>query len=117
MTAPEPAGTGDPMGDRGRVTAPGPLSRHLSEEAARAYVASGGARCPYCGDDGISGGPVEIDGGCAWQEVDCPACGATWHDVYTLAAVDVLDDRGRVVATLGTGPDPEPQGPDAVGDA
>jgi hypothetical protein len=62
---------------------------------------------PYCGGDVISGGRVEVEGRHATQEVDCFDCGATWGDVYTLSAVDVLDEQGRYAGTLdGSGPAP-----------
>jgi hypothetical protein len=90
--------------ERGAGDQPTP---ELSAAAVRGYVAGGGNLCPYCGDDGISGGSVEIDSGFAWQDVDCSACGASWHDLYTLTGIDTLDAQGRYKDTL-DGTDPTP---------
>lgn len=48
------------------------------------YVAKGGCQCPVCGSGDISGGPVEVDAGTAWQEIFCSACQASWNDMYKL---------------------------------
>ena len=107
-------GRADP-GLRAQETRPWPAAectgderrRRLTAADARAYVAGGGIRCPYCRDDDISGGPVEVEAGGAWQEVTCSGCGAAWRDVYTLAGLDLLDGRGRYLDTLdGTVPIP-----------
>jgi hypothetical protein len=87
--------------------AEGQPTPELRAAAVRDYVAGGGNLCPYCGDDDISGGSVEVDAGYAWQDVDCSACGASWHDLYTLTGIDLLDAQGRYKETLdGTGPPP-----------
>lgn len=86
------------MAERG-CTATSRRSR-LTTADARAYVAGGGIRCPSCNDANISGGPVEVEAGGAWQEVTCADRDAAWHDVYTLAGIDLLDERGRYLDTL-----------------
>jgi hypothetical protein len=87
--------------------ADGQPTHELTAAAVRVYVTGGGTRCPYCGDDGLSGEHVEIDAGFAWQEVDCSACGASWHDLYTLTGIDTLDAQGRYQDTIdGAGPTP-----------
>jgi hypothetical protein len=57
-----------------------------------AYVASGGTRCLHCGHAQLEGGPVEVDGGGASQEVRCPGCGRGWLDLYTLTGVAEEED-------------------------
>ena len=60
----------------------------LPPEREAAYIAGGGVRCPFCGSDDISGGPVEVEAGCAWQNVDCLACDEQWQDLYRLASIE-----------------------------
>src|SRR3954452_12074338 len=87
--------------------AEGQQTHELTAEAVRNYITGGGNHCPYCLDEDISGSSVEIDAGYAWQEVDCSACGRSWHDLYTLTGIDTLDAQGRYKDTLdGTGPPP-----------
>lgn len=44
--------------------------------------------CLYCGSSDISADHFEIDGGVAWQKVECSDCGGHWDDVYQLIGVD-----------------------------
>jgi len=74
----------------------------LTQEAVNKYIAGGGGCCPFCGANSIEGGHIEIEGNCAYQEVSCLACDATWTDSYHLAAVidtagdgTVWDDTGQ----------------------
>lgn len=64
----------------------------LTAEQKSAYLKSDGGCCPFCQDADISGGPVEISGREAWQEVKCQACGETWRDVYKLAFVETDEE-------------------------
>ena len=53
------------------------------------YVATGGSKCPHCGEEAIEGnGSIELDNGIAWQDVGCGACNNTWVDVYKLVGWD-----------------------------
>jgi transcription elongation factor Elf1 len=47
--------------------------------------------CPSCQGKDVSGGPVEVDAGTAWQEVTCLACEATWKDLYKLTGYTELN--------------------------
>jgi hypothetical protein len=40
------------------------------------YIKHSGCICPICHTADVSGGPVQIDGGYAWQDVDCGNCNA-----------------------------------------
>ena len=55
------------------------------------YVAKLGTCCPVCRGTDVEGGPVEIDGGSASQEIRCNTCGASWNDTYTLTGYNDLD--------------------------
>ena len=45
--------------------------------------------CPNCGqDEELEGGKIQADSNYAWQEIECPACGFSWQDVYTLTGID-----------------------------
>lgn len=48
------------------------------------YILHGGTHCPFCDSEDIEGGPVEVDAGCATQEIDCHTCGKSWNDQYKL---------------------------------
>jgi len=50
----------------------------------REHVASGGDRCPSCGDSEIQGDFVVTGNGVAQQSMSCNACGAEWTDQYKL---------------------------------
>lgn len=66
----------------------------------RRYVKCGGICCPFCGGGNIEGGPVEIDGGDAWQEITCADCEADWTDHYTLTGYSAprrLTGRAREI--------------------
>ena len=58
----------------------------LSQQLAT-YLAHGGVTCPHCQSEQIEGGFVTVEQGCAFQEVDCHSCNASWVDRYTLTAV------------------------------
>lgn len=72
----------------------------MTPEQSAAYLAADGTACPYCESPDIEGGPVEIEGGSAWQQCHCLDCNATWNDVYTLATVEAVteprDDIERI---------------------
>lgn len=48
-------------------------------------------KCPNCGSHDISGGPVDIDGPSASQEVTCDECDAAWNDLYALVGYSDLE--------------------------
>lgn len=48
------------------------------------YVAAGAGMCPFCRSGDISGGPVEIEGTTAWQDVTCNDCQHNWQDIYEM---------------------------------
>jgi len=54
----------------------------MDAETKKKYLASDGVRCPYCGSEDLTGGPVEIDAGIAMQDIVCDSCEKTWTDVY-----------------------------------
>lgn len=56
----------------------------LTEEQRANYLTDGGNRCPHCDSGDLNGGPVEIDGNIAWQEVTCIDCDEAWIDLYKL---------------------------------
>lgn len=55
------------------------------------YVASNGSKCPFCGHTYITGGPVDIDGGTACQEITCQECHRSWYDEYQLTGYVEID--------------------------
>lgn len=60
----------------------------LTPDQIQAYIDSRGATCPFCGASDLEGGPVQIDGGTAWQSVTCPECGGCWDDLYALTGIE-----------------------------
>ena len=62
-------------------------------DAEKAYVASGGANCPYCGSADMVGQEVNVDAGNARQEVGCDECGAEWQDRYKLVGLGNFPDH------------------------
>jgi len=46
--------------------------------------------CPVCENDVFEGGPIDINGGQATQNVHCVTCGSYWTDVYRLIQYDNL---------------------------
>lgn len=82
-------------------------SDELTPAMVRRYIDSEGSCCPYCGSDEIEAGPVEADADSSSGDVMCNACGKQWRDVYTLSAIDVLDENGRYKTTIGPGEENE----------
>lgn len=62
----------------------------VTNEQEEAYVAKKGIRClnPDCDNEDLNGGPVEINGDTAFQNVTCVECDWSWTDIYKLAGVD-----------------------------
>lgn len=56
------------------------------------YLKAGGTFCPFCRGEDISGEPVEIDAGWAYQEMSCAVCEGAWQDEYKLKNVVTLED-------------------------
>ena len=51
------------------------------EDEADIYL---GEECPNCGSRDIEGGPIDVEGTGAVQEMKCLDCGSSWEDVYSL---------------------------------
>jgi hypothetical protein len=47
-------------------------------------VAAGGVDRPFRGGDAVEGGPIDVDGPYASQEVSCLVCKKAWRDAYEL---------------------------------
>jgi len=62
------------------------------------YVSGHFTSCPFCGDGAIEGGPVEIDGNIARQDISCAVCEKQWRDEYRLVSisVSVVDDNNQL---------------------
>ena len=70
----------------------------------KAYFASSGDVCPFCGSADIESGVLESDGMVAWAEVECVACKHTWQDVWTMIDMtEVRDADGHDVISAPTG--------------
>ena len=52
--------------------------KELTPKAKERYLKSSDDYCPYCGAQDIEGGAIEVDGGCAWQKIQCHACRVMW---------------------------------------
>ena len=60
------------------------------------YFASSCSVCPFCGSRDLGAGPLAADGTIAWSAVECPGCGYTWQDVWTLVDMtEVTDGQGK----------------------
>ena len=55
------------------------------QAAQNKYVEQGGLRCPKCDSVELEADTLEQDGSCAWQNITCHSCGASWTDEYQLA--------------------------------
>ena len=65
----------------------------ITKSDIKSYIRSNGIKClnPECSGNDLQGGPVEIDGGEAWQEVTCSECGRMWTDIYKLSGVSNIN--------------------------
>jgi len=61
------------------------MDAKVSAVKQKAYLKSGGTKCPNCGSASISAGSSEADGTSAFQDVVCLDCGSTWTEEYKLA--------------------------------
>lgn len=59
----------------------------LTREQAKAHLDSGGAQCPYCGSEDITGDGVEVEGSIASQYVRCLKCYESWTDNFRLVSI------------------------------
>ena len=64
------------------------MAKLPSKKKIKAYVKSGGAVCPSCGADEITGDSWEADADFATQEVSCGACNFSWKDLYKLVGIE-----------------------------
>jgi len=64
----------------------------LSDEQKKAYVESGGGKCPYCGSFNLEGQCMDADGSMSWQEIICLECHKRWNDVYKLSEIEEIED-------------------------
>ena len=51
-----------------------------------------GAICPFCRSEQIVGGPIEVIGTTASQQVACEVCYASWNDCYELVDVTLVEE-------------------------
>ena len=47
--------------------------------------------CPYCEDHEIEATRFDVEGRIAWQWVRCDTCGAEWHDIFELRAIEKVE--------------------------
>lgn len=62
----------------------------ITDEQEKSYVNNNGIKClnPECNNNDLHGGPIEIDGPIATQNITCPECNWTWTDIYKLTGID-----------------------------
>jgi hypothetical protein len=77
--------------DNGPGHVPDPaLDPHLHPNRRAAYIACGGMHCPFCNGARIEAvGAAGYESGFAWQNIECPDCGALWLNYYQLIDVQV----------------------------
>lgn len=65
----------------------------LTAKQKKAYLVTKGVCCPFCLCHDIEGEITHNDyDGSYRQRVTCHACGRVWVDVYTLTAVEELEE-------------------------
>ena len=62
-------------------------TNRITPEKQAEYINANGGMCPFCGSGDIEGGPVEIDGCEAWQNVSCHDCEEECQDLFKLQSV------------------------------
>ncbi len=65
--------------------------RTLREKTINKYIDAGGVYCPYCENENLEWGSVEIEGAGAYQQAYCPECGARWANSYGLVSIVELE--------------------------
>lgn len=63
----------------------------FTQSELKSYLTHPGM-CPRCKRSGLEGGSIEIDGGIAWQEINCLDCALKWNDIYQLTNAEVTHD-------------------------
>lgn len=48
------------------------------------YVAEGGAKCPHCRSNRLTGGERQFEGTEAFLDVTCDNCGNRWVEVFKM---------------------------------
>ncbi len=73
----------------------------LTPRQVEIYVAGGGSRCPFCGDEGF----IRTDDSETWSEGKiyvefiCNECGKEWTDIYGL--IGIADSQGNEIIIEG----------------
>ncbi len=65
--------------------------QETTDEQQKAYVASGGVKCPFCKGGNLEGSNWNCDSGAAWQDISCTDCGAYWTDIYNLVGMTDIE--------------------------
>ena len=47
--------------------------------------------CPFCEHPVIEATRFDCEGRVAWQWVRCDKCGAEWHDIFELVAIEKVE--------------------------
>lgn len=49
--------------------------------------------CPKCGEQGVSGGEININAGRTTQEIECLNCGFKYQDIYVLVGYEEMENK------------------------
>ena len=64
----------------------------LTDDEKKAYVDSGGSRCPYCFSQDVTAGRHDADNDYVAFEITCETCGRIWSDIHKLADIVESED-------------------------
>lgn len=69
------------------------MARKQSEKSMKKEYMDNPNKCPFCKSDDISAGEFDADTKTGTCTVECSSCGKSWVDIYTLADVDLTQDK------------------------
>lgn len=72
-------------------------SRRLTVAKRRAYIRSGGVKCPHCESTEIEADRVDCDDAIGTANVKCLDCKAEWVDMWKLVGVEPVDVRVNLI--------------------
>jgi transcription elongation factor Elf1 len=65
------------------------MSKPLTTTQKKKYLKAD-QHCPYCNNEDIEGGPIDIDYKTAWQKITCNKCSREWYDIYKLVDIEEI---------------------------
>lgn len=68
----------------------------MKRMSVKAYVASGGSVCPFCGKDDIEWGDEDYEMDSLFKKAHCHSCKSQWQEQYNLCSYFATEGSYRM---------------------